>query len=204
MNMKKDSNQIKVTVSVHAKYQAFRLVEGLNRHKILDKLYTIYPKFKIFPYQIPKNKIRSFYFLGALKYLISRLKIKISDNFIGDIFDKLVSISLKNPNGKWIFHGWSGFCEKSLIRAKKLKGITFIDRPCPHIDFQRELLAEEKSRLLNKYFSPEKNITYKKMKREYEITDYIIVPSKYTFKSFIERGFHPPKLILVPDRKSVV
>jgi glycosyltransferase involved in cell wall biosynthesis len=191
-------SDLKVAVSVHARYHAFRLAEGLSHYQMLDRLYTIYPKFKIPPYKIPSAHVKSFSLLGALRYLDSCVGSSISARFITAGFDGFVARSLARPvGGQWIFHGWNGFAEQSLIKAKKLDAITVLERSCPHVDFQLELLAEEKSRLLKKSFLPEKNEFVAKVKREYELADYIIVPSRYSFKSFVERGFSASKILIV-------
>lgn len=191
-------HDLKVTIAVHAKYQAFRLVEGLDAAGVLDTLYTVYPKFKIPPYKINLARVRSFNFLGALRYVNVRLGIELSDEIISYLYDHWVAFNLKKPKGKWVFHGWSGFSLMSLQKAKKLGGVAVVDRACPHIDFQQELIAEEKTRLLGRPFVPERKKLFDKMKREYEIADYIMVPSEYSRKSFIERGFDPLKVIAIP------
>ena len=187
-----------VTISVQNKYQAFRLAEGLVRHGMLHRLYTVYPKFKIPPYQIPLEKVRSANFLGALTFLNSRFGLPISDKFISDAFDRTVALSIKKPSDRWVFHGWSGYCENSLRKAKKLGGVAVVDRACPHIDFQLQIVAEERSRLLKGKSEVENNPVHEKMRREYEVADHIIVPSSYSRNSFLERGFDPAKVIAVP------
>ena len=113
---------------------------------------------------------------------------------------KRISKILKRPSEKWIFNGYSGFCEKSLIKAKKLGAVTLVERACPHIDVQEELVREEKSYLLGKNLTIDKNNIhlFERMKREYDSADYISVPSNYTRKSFIKRGINPSKIIMVP------
>lgn len=189
---------IKTTLAIHAKYQAFRLAEGLARLGILNEIYTVYPKFKIPPYKIPLDRVGSISFLGALRYLNTRWGIEIPDPAFSFIFDSIVARSIKNPGGKWIFHGWSGFTEKSILRAKKLGAITVVERSCPHIEFQRELVAEEKTFLLHRNVPKEENATFPKMLREYEAADYIIVPSNYSLNSFLRRGFSREKVLVIP------
>ena len=193
-------SDIKITISVPTKFHAFRLVEGLDRRRLLDKLYTVYPKFKIPPYNISLDRVKSFPFLGALKYANRFLKnIIFLDEIMSNIFDIFVSLSLKRPAGSWIFHSWSGFCEKSLSKAKKIGGVAVVERSCPHIDFQRKILEEEEYLLTGKKPDYAKNAaTDARMKREYEIADYIVVPSQYSYRSFIKRGFDSSKIIIVP------
>lgn len=192
-----------VDLSVHAKYHAFRLAEVLDNFGALNKFYTIYPKFKIISgsdsYNISGKNIKSFFFLGALKYLNGRIGRIFPDKYISNAFDRLVSFSLSRSSRKnWIFHCYSGYCEKSLKKARKLKAVTVLERACPHIDFQNELLNQEEYFLSGNKKAIKTNEVYERMKREYEMADYIIVPSKYSYNSFIERGFSPSKIIIVP------
>ncbi len=188
----------KVTVSAHAKNHAFRLAEALDQHGVLDRIYTTYPKFKMSSYRISRDRIASLPLLGALKYLSRHTGAKFLDDPVSDIFSWLVKNALKKPTGAWVFHGLSGYCEAPLQKAKKLGAVTVVDRGCPHIDAQQDIIAEEKARLLNTKVSPAHKYVYDRMKREYEMTDYIVVPSRYSGRSFFERGFSPEKVRIVP------
>ncbi len=192
------SEKLSVTIAVHGKYQAFRLAEGLARHEILHRLYTVYPKFKIPPYKIPLDCVKPVAPLGAFILLNSRLHLPLSDTFVSEVFDDYVAWTLEKPDGSWVFHGWAGFSEKSLRRAKRLGGVAIVDRACPHIEFQNRIIAEEMSFMLHIPLNIEMNSLHKKMVREYETADYIIVPSSYSRNSFLERGFNPEKVIAVP------
>ncbi len=192
----------KVSVFVHAKYLSFRMSEGLHKYGVLDRIYTIYPKFKMSTYKIPKDKIASYPVFGALKFLNSRLNKKLKTNFsddrLSDLFSLAVSLTLKKPKGPWIFHAFSGYCERPLKKAKKMGAITVVERGCPHIDYQQQIMAEEKSLLFKTKFEPEHKYVYDRMKREYEMGDYIYVPSRYSQRSFLERGFSPEKVVVIP------
>lgn len=190
---------MKITISVGGKFHAFRLSEGLEHFGLLRELFTIYPKFKITPYKIPLEKVKSITALGALAYLKGRLNLPISESAMSAVFDSLVAYKLRKPDSSsWIFHGWNSYCEKSLKKAKKLGGVTVVERSCPHIDFQRQIEEQERSSLLGQKFSFGKNLFHERMAREYEISDYIFVPSSYSLRSFLERDFPREKLKLIP------
>ena len=193
-----NSPNFKVSVFVHAKYLAFRMSEGLHKYGVLDRIYTIYPKFKMSGYKIPKEKIASYPFFGALKYLKMRWWKNIPDDRLSDLFSFVVSLTLKRPPGPWIFHAFSGYCERSLKKAKKLGAVTVIERGCTHIDEQQRIMAEEESLLYKRSVQPNWKYVYDRMKREYEMADYIVVPSTYSQRSFLERGFSPEKVRVVP------
>lgn len=201
-----ENQGIRSTIAVHAKYHALRLAEGLHKMGILDRIYTPVPKFKLTSYDLPKRAIKSFWLLGALKYLNLRLGRMVSDDVLTGFFDRWVSFSLKRPAEKWVFTAYSGYCERSISKAKELGAVACVERSCPHIDFQTELVGEERSILLKRKEPAIKNPVWERMKREYEIADYIITPSHYSRNSFLERGFDPSKILITPlcNEKKVV
>src|SRR3989344_2773972 len=192
------SSDIKATIAVHGKYHAFRLAEGLNARGVLDKIYTLYPRFKLGSYNLPKNKIKSFWPLAGIKYANQKLHLGIPDDAITGFFDLLVSLAVKRPAQKWIFNGYSGYCERSIKKAKALGAITLVERGCPHIDEQQRLMREEESLLLGKEILEKKNKVWDRMKREYDLADYVVVPSNYSKKSFVELGFPSSKILVTP------
>jgi glycosyltransferase involved in cell wall biosynthesis len=81
-------------------------------------------------------------------------------------------------------------------QAAKLRGARFVlDRACPHVFVQQELLAREADRVEYR-FRPQPKWLVDRQVEEYALADAILVPSEYTRNSF------PPelrsKLILAP------
>lgn len=186
-----------VDIAASGRFYTFRLAEELNRYALLRKFYIIYLKRRLIPFGITKDKIKSFYLLGAALSISSKLGMQIPDILFSAIFDEWVSRTIKPPqNGQWIFVGLNGFCEKSLIRAKEDGAITIVERACPHIETQLDLMNEEMQLLSDK--TEKLNSFHEKMIREYEISDYIVVPSTFSANSFIEKGFSPSKIKVVP------
>ncbi len=190
---------IRVTISVHARYLAFHLAKGLQDHNLLDAIYTIYPKFKLSSYHLRGDVIKSFPWFGALRYITHRFGITRFDDALADAFSFSVAAALRKPDrGRWIFHALSGYAERPMLKAQRMGAIGVIERGCPHIDVQRELIAEEQSRLLKVKIPPHYKYVYDRMKREYDAADYIAVPSRYSQRSFIEKGVDPKKVLVVP------
>lgn len=195
-----NKKKFKITMSLHQKYHMLRLAEGLIKSGNLDKIYSPYPKRMITPfYGISANYLNSFRLIGALRFLFYKLKQKFLDEETVFLFDKLVAMSLKKASVGDFFHGLNLSCEYSLKAAKKKRFITFVERACPHIDYQEKLLNEE-YRLLSA--PPEQKPLRKRkigrMKREYDSADYIVVPSEYSLRSFIELGVPREKILVVP------
>lgn len=106
------------------------------------------------------------------------------------IFDNIVSLCKSDCD---IFHGWATFSLNTGKKYKK-KGTPFIlDRACPHISFQENLLIEE-AELTKSNYIPNSKMFLDRCLEEYELADKIIVPSNYSYKSFINKGFKKNKI----------
>jgi len=96
-----------------------------------------------------------------------------------------------------VYVGWSGTAERGLHRAKEIGAAAFLERGSSHIEYQRDLLREEARRFDTNVNLPDSD-TIEKEKREYEKADAIILPSRFTVRSFLKKGFDASKLIQVP------
>ena len=192
-----------ITLTSHACNHVLRLAQGLQSQDILNKLYTIYPFFKLAHYHIEKEHIHSLRSIAAIIFLARKSKITLPQKTLSTLFDHYVAITLRFMNSHAdIVQGMSGYCLQT-IRAAKQKGIkTIVDRACPHIDFQLSLLDEEIEHLTGKKKWATAHSTLKeKMLAEYEEADSIIVPSTYSYNSFKTRGYSDDKLKIVPLMK---
>ena len=97
-----------------------------------------------------------------------------------------------------ILIGWSSFSLKSFITAKQKKCIKILpERGSTHIEFQNDIVNEEYL-LHNLNPRPISNYVIKKEKKEYEIADYITVPTEFARKTFLSKGFSKEKIIKIP------
>jgi len=159
------------------------------------KVYTSTPKFK-FKENIIKSKIIfiPMFFQIIKKIFNFNLKpwMKYFDQYM---FDKITSWIMRDAE---IVYGFA-FC--SLACGKKIKkkgGRYFLDRACPHIDFQNNILNQEsKKHGIITYFSSGAAVL-KRGKDEYELADKIITPSSYSKKSFLDKGFDKKKICIAP------
>lgn len=106
------------------------------------------------------------------------------------IFGRLASMLQKSAE---ILHGWASFSLESAVRQKKTGGIFLLDRACPHAAYQRQLLLEEADLVGIKY-NPMTTSMQERMEEEYELADKILVPSAYTYNSFLSFGYDESKL----------
>ena len=191
---------MKISIIVGGKFHAFNLAEQINNKKSLNQIITSYPKYKLKKYGINNNQIFSILSKEIiLKFLnkINFFKSIIDYNYIlCEYFDFRASkkISFKNVD---IIVGWSGFSKKCFIRAKKFGCIKILERGSSHIEFQKKILIEEYNRLGIKPNVPSKKMVDKELE-EYNLADFICVPSEYVKQTFIKYGIRENKIIKIP------
>jgi glycosyltransferase involved in cell wall biosynthesis len=149
-------------------------------------------------YDISVANIHTYPLIAAIIFALKKINVKMPTKLFSQVFDYIVSKRVRtNLSKNTIFHGMSGFSLQSIKAAKKNGMKTFLDRACPHIDYQMTLINTELHTLLpavNKKFSPLINPLHQKMLEEYEESDYIVVPSTYSYNSFLKKGFPAEKL----------
>ena len=203
--------KIEFNIIAHAKNHVFRLAEILFKTNNLNKIYTIYPLFKLREYKLNKRNIISLKFFAIIILLSRFLNIKYKKIYFSNFFDFLVSKKIKkDPNKEQLIIGLSGYCLKTIEKAKNLDYTTVVDRACPHILFQKNIIEEEvfslpiknKKLFLSNSFDQE---IIDKMLLEYETCDYISVPSNYSARSFKKFGLEEKVIFnrLIPEKKII-
>ncbi len=190
---------MKVTVSVGGRFWAFELAQQLLRRDYLNQLITAYPASRAVKYGIPANKIKSL----PLKEVIERgWRMAPSvvrrwwnpQFFVSELFDRSAARRLVQSD---IIVGWSNFSLHTFRRAKLLGARTVLERANSHMLTQQAILREEYDRwgVTGELAHPA--IVTKEL-QEYELTDYVSVPSSFVKRTFIERGFPAERIIQVP------
>ena len=187
---------MKISIIVGGRFHAFNLAQQLNNHGCLNQLITSYPKnFIQKNYAINKNKIKSV----LLKELFQRSFVNKIFN-LNNILKKYFSNKAKDLidlNNTDILIGWSSFSLETFKLAKNKNCIKILERGSTHIDFQNQIVEEEylinnlKPDLASKYI-------VEKEREEYEIADYITVPTEFARETFISKGFSKEKIIKIP------
>lgn len=95
----------------------------------------------------------------------------------------------------FMFYNGSGL---HTCKYAKTKGvITVVEAVNSHVDYQEDLLKEEYEKL-NLSWTPFHVAEKSRRLKEYDEADYILLPSEFVKRSFIEKGFPATKLIKVP------
>ena len=96
-----------------------------------------------------------------------------------------------------LFNSWNGHCLQGLKDARSLGVTTIVVRASSHMLTQMEILAQEFDRygVNGEVELPE---MIDRCVEEYDLADYVQVPSEFVRESFLDRGFAEEKLILIP------
>jgi glycosyltransferase involved in cell wall biosynthesis len=96
-----------------------------------------------------------------------------------------------------IFHFVSSVGLYSARKAKAKGSIIICDIRTEYPDYQYKILEEE-SRRLGLTYNPPGLLYDKKIKGEFSLADYFIVPSHYAKRTFVEAGFDPDVIFVLP------
>ncbi|MBI1767941.1 MAG: glycosyltransferase family 4 protein [Bacteroidetes bacterium] len=187
-----------INISCCTKFHAFALAEQFEKRGMLNCLYTVYHEKKNSflrkfnkrkaPEIIDQRHIQTYPFIAPLFRIVN-------DPFlINSLFDKLVSQNLSRKKEYKAFIGWSGMSLKSFTEAKKNHKIAIVERGSSHISHQYELLSDE-YRVYGKAFKKDKRVEDCEL-AEYDLVDYITVPSQFAKRSFTQRGFPDSKIFV--------
>ncbi|WP_452232347.1 glycosyltransferase family 4 protein [Lacinutrix sp. MEBiC02595] len=188
---------MKVLISVVGRFHAFDLAKQLQKHNLLYKINTTYPKHITAQWGIDKDKISSNIALELINRYVKRYVPKVLKKRINTFVNKRQAKSnIKLLKDVDIFIGWSGSSLEALIEAKKRGVITILERGSSHYSYQMDILTKEYKKH-NKNFSPDYD-TWKRELLEYELADYISISSIYVKRTFIEMGIPESKLLLNP------
>ena len=187
---------MQVSVMCLKKFHAFNLAEQLNKHDSLKHLYTsFYGKFgskqNNHNINIPSDRVRTNPFLALLSYGYN----PFSDLWVWNKFGEWAAKHIRDED---IVISW-GLSALPIIREAKERGIiAIVERGSAHAEVQRNLLIDEYERHGQPIDKLKRSFSSERMERElleYELADYIEVPSEFARRSFIEQGIPAEKLI---------
>ena len=172
-------------------FSSFALARELDSRGHLAQIYTTYPWVRVKREQLARRRVRTFPWIHPAALALKR-RLRLSsavldrlDTVNAATFDRYVSATLPNCN---VFIGMSGSALRSGLRAQE-RGATYIcDRGSSHVRYQVKVLAEEYARWgCAADHMPAAAI--RREEAEYEAADVILVPSEFSFRSFVEMAF---------------
>jgi len=188
---------MKVNVGVVGRFHAFDLAKHLNEKRLLNKIITTYPKYKVKQWGMNDEQIVS----EVLLEIMNRYRRKVplvSNESINRFVKVRHAINCANHLKECDIHiGWSGSSLETLVEAKKQKRITILERGSSHYSYQMRVLEEENKLYGDGSFIPDYSIWQREL-LEYQMADFISIPSAFVKKTFVERGFDESKIIVNP------
>lgn len=190
---------MKVTISVGGKFTAFHLARELEQRDHLYRIFTSYPYFSVKKEGVSGKKISCFPEQELLQRIIYKLPyikewpgLKSS---LHNIYDWRVSTLIEPCD---IFVGWSGNVLLTIQKIRKyFPAKIILECGSTHVEYQRDILKEERERSGIKLPLPDPFIVEKELK-EYQEADYITLPSVFAKNTFLNKRFGGNKLIHVP------
>ena len=184
------------------RFHHFHLARQLEKHGLLEAIYSGYPRFKLKDEEgIPPRKIHTFPWLQAPFMARGRLGLDRWEWLnrewawqAHETLDRYVSRRLRSPTALIALSG-SGLHVGRRVQA--LGGVHICDRGSSHIRVQEELLQEEYGRYGAQWSGIDSRFIAKE-EAEYEQADWISVPSQFCVDSFIAQGIALEKLIRIP------
>ena len=183
---------MRIKITVFGIFWSSELFNQLRETFNFTQLYTSFPKSQI---NVTSNKINTTnleYLNFILRYFPASFRVNL--NYLLRTFHYyLISNFL---GGCDVIICW-GYTSKYFINKAKISSkILILERGSTHPDFQKEILSEEY--LEHGIHRAEFEYSNQLQKYEYEITDYIVVPSNFVKKTFIERGIPSEKIFVNP------
>lgn len=189
---------MKVTISVGGRFHAFDLAKELQSKGYLHQLVTSYPKFEVKKYGIKLGNIKSVVSKEIIGRINQRYLKLIPDIYICNWYDKLAAKRIDLKSDVYII--WSGFALNTIKKIKKHNpgAKIILERGSTHIQFQKDILVKAYSSAgIKNVKLPSKEIIEKETE-EYELADYIAVPTNFVKDTFIEKGIKEDKIFVNP------
>ena len=193
---------MKIKILTNGRFHHFHLARQLHKRKVLDEIYSNYPRFKLKDeFGIPSDKIKTYPYYKIAYILFNKYFGKIFPSFI-DYLNNLssrklalkVSKNLKNSTAL-IASSRSGL--EAGRKMKLLNAIFICDRSSSHILFAKKILTKEYKKF-NLVFNQISKESISRELSEYKEADLISVPSKFAYNTFIKEGINKKKLFLNP------
>ena len=191
----------KFVVAVIGRFIIFDIANELNNQNKLTRLYSSYPKFFFKKnYIIPKKKIYSFFSLELIKRINEKIfKFEFLNLYIKKLFGVISSFFiLKEEFDTFIFFAGNSYYSDLLNKLRSKNILIIAIEGSTHANYRYNFLK-------NEYENKKQNFEMNKQKslindtlKEYKLSDYIVVPSEFVKKTFIDQGISEDKLICIP------
>ncbi len=190
---------MKVVLSTAGRFHMFALARELERHGVLERIYSGFPWASLVREHVSHQKVKTFPWVRPF-LMGGRLGIHPPHRVMEGIhhlsltsLDAYVRTTLPDCD---IFVGHEGAGLWSGATAQRRGAVYICDRGCSHIGWQQPLLEAECDRVGTRWSG--KPRTLDRELAEYERADLIVVPSTFAKASFVQSGVSHTKVVVVP------
>jgi glycosyltransferase involved in cell wall biosynthesis len=187
---------MKIAIVVPGRFHAFDQARALIRRGHQIRVFTTYPQWAARRFGLDSGNVCSCWPVGILDRAISHMGVRPKmEAFLQIAFGKWAARQVSRE--RWdVVHEFSGVGEE-VIRATAGKTRHLLLRASAHIRTQAEILHQEVIRTGVKLPQPSPWIIQRE-EREYLAADYIVVPCRFAFNTFLDHGVPAEKLLLLP------
>ena len=191
---------MKVTLSTIGRFHMFPLARELERHGVLERIYSGFPWSKLEREGVSRERVKTFPYVRPLLMGTRALPFQVPHSALDRLhllsvatLDRYVAQDLPDSD---IFVGHEGVGLISGAAAQKRGMLYVCDRGCAHMAWREEILNEENARFgLPPRPRPQ---TYGREIEEYDRADLIVLASEMAKRSFLAKGFAEEKIKVVP------
>jgi len=185
---------MKINILVGGSFYSVMMVEALSAFGEDDVvIYSSAPKRKFMSHG-RQLRTRFIPMPASIIQYLSGVALKRFMDADSRLFDWIASLVMRRHD---VLHGFATYSLLSGAKTKKNKGVFLLERACPHVLFQEAIIAGEAEKLQIPH-QPKDQAWIDRCIAEYDLADVIIVPSRYSYQSFIDRGYSPDKLFIAP------
>ena len=192
---------IKTTIICVGRFHLFDLARELLRRRMLVRIFTGYPRWKLDGESIPADLIETFPWLQTIYMALNTWNLLGQGRFQRDLawlaHETLDWHATKNFPETDVLFSLSGSGLNCGLEAKRRGAKYICDRGSSHIRYQNSILYEEFVRWGDAFPGIDNRLIAKE-EAEYEAADLITVPSSFAYRSFVEMGVPESKLRKVP------
>lgn len=186
----------KITVVVNGRFHAFDYAEELHRLGLLDKLISTMPYFVAKKFNIPKNKYVGLSFFEFLKVFFRKVfKVSLPTLQYSRFFTKVANLYI--PKNTDVIISFAGYSKDIFSSKKNLNKIKILDRGSTHTLSNKSLNKQAADYHNIDYYPHTKKFIDREI-LEYKLADFIMLPSTFVKKTFIENGVKESKLFVNP------
>jgi glycosyltransferase involved in cell wall biosynthesis len=187
---------VKVNISVHGRWHAFELANGLHRRGAMGRLFTTYPAFVARRFLASDVEIRTRPLLELRRRFYDRWQIGAKpDLAIAKAFARHAATVATSQAD--ILVSWSGAALEVIAPAHAAGMAVVLERGSTHIRNQVRVLSEAYAEFGLAYDETSPEMVAREV-AEYGAADAIAIATEYAAETFIAEGVSREKLIVNP------